>query len=311
MNDIVSHVDSNIRINEIRMQVEYEELSRQFKSFLIVEGVSDISFFKKFISEESCDIIFANGKENVIETVLELEEETTILGIVDADFWYLNGINPTSENILMTDFHDIEMIMLNTRALESILDEFGTTEKIKNLESERKLKFREILLQEGSEIGFFRLLKKRNPDFSELNFKRLQFDSFLNTKEFQIDKISLIRTVLKNTENWVLIQENLKNLYGTNSEQVIVEKIENLKESNDNLLQICIGHDLTKIILIMLIKEIGNRANPNFPEDRKSLESSLRMAYTLDDFLKTELFKKIKEWCLKNNKSFFKEISYN
>ena len=80
-----------------------------------------------------CEYAYANGKKNVINTVLELEEETFILGIIDADFWHLNGINPESKNILVTDLHDVEIMMLNTKALERIIDEFGNIKKIRKV----------------------------------------------------------------------------------------------------------------------------------------------------------------------------------
>lgn len=292
-------IDSNIIVNTIRMELIYELEKYGFQPFpyLIVEGITDISFFKKFCTED-CNFKKANGKENVIEIVTTLKkEDCIILGIVDTDFWYLDNIKCENPNILITDLHDIEIMMLETQAFDSILAEFGIFKKIAKLERKKNITLKKLLYDECSKIGYIRWFTKKNIDFSELRLKRLKFDNFFDSDNFVICEDRLIQTILKNTKDWTMLKTNLDVIYATNVDKNFIKNlIHKSKDSKIDLRHLCRGHDLTKVLVIGLIKNFGNDTNPNFPSCRKNLESSLRLSYTLDNFLQTQLYSSIKKW---------------
>ncbi len=95
----------------------------QFCSFLIVEGDTDGKFFQKLINREKCQVTISHNKANA-KTILQILEEESFLGIlaiVDADFEALEGRLPASPNILFTDTHDLETMILQSPALEKFL----------------------------------------------------------------------------------------------------------------------------------------------------------------------------------------------
>ena len=111
-------------------------------------------------------------------------------------------------------------------------------------------------------------------------------------------------TILKNTKNWTMLKTNLDVKYATNVDKNFIKNLINQSIDQEiDLTQLCRGHDLTKVLVIGLIMNFGNNTNPNFPSCRKNLESSLRLAYTLDNFLQTQLHSSIKKWET-NNKGY-------
>ena len=104
-------------------------------TFLIVEGESDRNGYKHLIDTESCRIIPAHGKENALDALDILEEDDFpgVLAVVDADFWRLEGIKPSSPNLFITDTHDLETMILKSPALGKLLTEFGSDSKIEEL----------------------------------------------------------------------------------------------------------------------------------------------------------------------------------
>ncbi len=123
-------------------------------SFLIVEGTTDEKAYENFIDTEKCRIVAAHSKDNAKDAIgmLEAEHIVGVLAIVDADFDVLNGDTPASANILLTDTHDLETMLLQSPALEKLLNEFGSRDKIAWQDKE----IREVLLEAGTPIGYVR-----------------------------------------------------------------------------------------------------------------------------------------------------------
>ena len=101
-------------------------------AFLIVEGETDRRFYMRFIDKNQCQITNAFNKSAALQVLSILEKElfSGSLAIVDADFDVLTGKLPTSQNVLLTDTHDLETMIIQSPAFEKVLDEFGSAEKI-------------------------------------------------------------------------------------------------------------------------------------------------------------------------------------
>jgi hypothetical protein len=101
-------------------------LRTRFKgAFLLLEGDTDIRLFSNLTDYAKCKLIPTFGKSNAIQTLIELEkrEATGVLAIVDSDYWVLEG-KKTGNNLLLTDTHDIETMILLSPALEKVLREY-------------------------------------------------------------------------------------------------------------------------------------------------------------------------------------------
>ena len=101
-------------------------------SVLIVEGYSDSRLYGKFIDGDNCQIVNAYNKSSAVR-VTELLEKKNFFGIVtivDADFWSIEGYEHPSSNILRTDTHDLETMLVSSPALDHVLAEYGSQDKI-------------------------------------------------------------------------------------------------------------------------------------------------------------------------------------
>src|SRR5229473_7091816 len=105
-------------------------------SFLVVEGDDDKRFYNMFVNNNKCNINIAYSKAFAI-AALTILEQTSIVGIlviVDSDFDIFEGKTFSSPNILFTDTHDLETMIIRSPALEKVLGEFGSENKIAQFE---------------------------------------------------------------------------------------------------------------------------------------------------------------------------------
>lgn len=145
MREFLTPADS---ANSIRMN-----RSLHSGAFLIVEGYTDLRFYKKFIDDTNCSLMPAFGKNNAIKTleILEADGFKGVLVIVDADFWKFDGVDPGSPNIILTDTYDRESMLICSNALDKVLNDFGEHRKMNGM-----LKpIRDLLLEVTPPIVFF------------------------------------------------------------------------------------------------------------------------------------------------------------
>ena len=264
--------------NDIRMT-----RSQFTGSFMIVEGeTADLRVYRRFISPEFCQIIPAHGKENAIQSLEILEDEgfAGIFAIVDADFWRIEGVEPLSVNIFITDSHDLETMILKSPALEKLLDEFGSTSKIASIIQQREADVRQILLDIGRPIGYFRWISQRY-DFS-LTFNDIVYSQFINNRTLVLGINKMISTVKNKSSRHDLDEKYLQNL------------IDEITDEEHDSWDVCSGHDLVRILSLGLRRTFGsNQPNEVRPE---MLEKFLRTGYEAVYFYTTQLYQSFKNW---------------
>jgi hypothetical protein len=106
-------------------------------TFLLVEGGSDKVFYERFTDRSVCELVTVSGKPSSklrVIAVLKILEEGTgfkgVLAIVDADFDRLTALPCYSSNLLYTDTHDLETMLINSPAFDKVLSEFSSREKV-------------------------------------------------------------------------------------------------------------------------------------------------------------------------------------
>ena len=249
-------------------------------AIVIVEGDTDLRVYQRFVDEKHCKLVPGNGKPNTIGSLSILENANLkgILAIIDADFWKLDGVKPSSPNLVLTDTHDLETMILSSNALDRVLSEFGSTTKIGRLGKS----VHTLLLEAASPIGFFRWLSSPTKDNLSLKFKGLNFDGFLNKRTLEVDIDKLIKQVEANTLRCTI-----------NSGRTKV-KIQKLKTMGYDLWQVCSGHDMTEILAIGLRSLFGNtRAGAISAE---VVDGILRISYEHSYFRSTQLYASIEDW---------------
>lgn len=258
-------------------------------TFLLVEGRSDKMFYERFVDKKHCQLIVTSGKpsskQRAIE-ILEILEKSHfegILAIVDADFDYLLNLFQSSPNILRTDTHDLESMIIKSPALEKVVNEFGSEEKMTKFNRD----IRGTLLKTGISVGY--LLWTSQRDRLNLTFDGIKFNRFVDEKTLQIDELKMIREVNNKSQSCLLEDIDLQ------------KKLTNYKSSSHDPWQVCCGHHLVEILSISLRNLLGSNKVVDVEFNR--LEISLRLAYEEVYFQQTQLYSDIRIW-ESNNQSF-------
>lgn len=251
-------------------------------TFLLVEGHSDKVFYERFTDKAACKLVIISGKPSSklrVIAVLEILNKSSfqgVLAIVDADFDRLETLS-YNPNLLRTDSHDLETMLLNSFALDKVIAEFGSEEKI--------IKFgrdvRTVLLEACMSLGYLRWISQR--DELNLTFNGITFSKFIDEQTLQINEFKLIQEVKNKSQAFSLQNEELQ------------QRLTNEKSGNYDPWQVCCGHDLVEILSLGLRKAIGS-----FKVDRDSLERNLRLAYKEAYFYKTQIYLDIRIWETQN-----------
>jgi hypothetical protein len=249
-------------------------------SFLFVEGSSDKVFYERFVDERECTVITNTipGKTRVIEvlTILEGEEFPGVLAIVDADFDYLEVHIRSTPNLFRTDTHDLETLLINSFALEKVLAEYGSEEKIAKLGRDVK----EALLESGMPIGY--LLWISQLEGLNLTFEGITFSKFIDDQTLKIDEVKLIQEI-KN-------KSRVPALNNCHLQQLLMNK----RTINHDPWQVCCGHHLVEILSLGLRKAIGSAKASDV--EVSNLERNLRLAYEETYFCKTQNYSSVRLW---------------
>ena len=158
--------------NAIRMR-----RSTFFGTFLLVEGSSDKSFYERFVDRAICVLVVISGnpsrKDRVIEVLGALQKSNFhgILAIVDADFDRLEGFLDDNPDLFRTDLHDLETMLINSPALDKVIAEFGSEDKITRFGQD----IRTLILENGVIVGHLRWISKI--DGLNLTFNGITFSN--------------------------------------------------------------------------------------------------------------------------------------
>jgi len=285
VNKISNSMEEYLTPDSIASSIRMER-SQFLGSFLIVEGGTDAKIYNNFLDAGQCQIEIAFSKEKAIKIIEILNEDNFVgvLAIVDADFDILDSKEYHQENIFLTDFHDVECLIFTSPALEKILAEFGSEQKIKRIEQARKKSIKEIIIELGAFIGY--LLRISLNENLALHFgdedKKLDFSKFINKDDLSFDLDKFITIVKNNSEKFSI------------NNQQLIEKINLMAKQDLELKHIVRGKDLTEILCIGLRKFAGT--NNSIHVNADVILKSMRVAYDFRFFASTQLYSNVKEW---------------
>jgi hypothetical protein len=271
--EMIDSITAHEIANSVRMiRTQYDG------TIMIVEGETDRRVYSRFINDTQCILISANCKNNAIEAIIILKNDDVngIVGIIDSDFWNLEGSEPPTSNLLITDLHDLETMILSSNALMLFLSEFGSYSNLKNLD------IRDRLLKAATPIGLLRWISSPTRENLELNFKEIAFEQFINVTSLEISINNLIDEVMDSSDDFSLDKRTIK------------LKINELAKIGHDPWQVCSGHDLIKIFSIGLRNIFGNKKGKALTHE--SIDCALRLAYDKTQFMLTRLYKSLLYW---------------
>jgi hypothetical protein len=269
------YINPNYIANQIRL---LRTQSQYTGSFLIAEGDTDARVWKNLVNSTKCRVENAQNKDNAVKVlnILEQDNFAGVLAVVDADFDILEGSLPFSQNLLFTDTHDLETMLLKSPALEKVLLEHGSEAKINNFAKD----IRQTLLESAEVIGYLRWASLK---FNYcLKFEGLAFNKFVDDKTLALNESQFIQTVKNNSQKPGLDEPEIR------------ANMDSLKTDTQDMWYICCGHDMIAILSIALCKALGScnskEVEPNV------LEKYLRVAYESAHFRETKLYRSIQTW---------------
>lgn len=301
-NSITRHLKPSTIANEARMKRGPTERRTGKKlAIVIVEGCADQLLYTTILDITKCLVITAYGKNNAIQALQILLTENTpgVMGLVDDDFDSLEERNLRSANLAVSDTHDLETLLFVASSMDKLLNTLLLPEKREYLfvlcENVRKK-----IIELGSPIGYIRwLFQKENV---LIDFRNVSFRAFIDPRRLTVDVDACVGEILSRNGGCRI------------SKQDIQKRLPELIKSAPNPWSLCRGHDLVKILLLILPQLLSSYAPSNKDEARVYFEQiqqkiptearlteQLIMCYEQDEFRKTNIYKDIKQWENRNS----------
>lgn len=251
-------------------------------TFLIVEGETDRRFFGKFVDHEACRIEIGDGKKNVEDAIMILNAAHVrgIVGVVDADFMWLEGRTYEIPNLFVTDTHDIETLMLRSSALNNVLAEYA--DRVKLTEFEQKVgHIRDVLTHSSLWLGFLRWISLNNR--WHYDFRAIEFKLFVDRATLTIDIQKLVDEVIERSSSLQVFNKDL-----------LVEKLGLMMMDVHDPWQVCCGHDMVTLLHIGLSEIFGGYNARGLTIG--ALNGALRMCFGHKLFSETAIYRSLRDW---------------
>ena len=276
----------SINTNSVKKELTYERIinsirlqksANRNKKFLIVEGEQDKKLLKSFFHEDVNIEESYSGKVGVYKIIRRYKDENSIIGIIDRDY----KIQEKHKKIFFYDYNSMEIMIVNCDEIfENLCNEY-CNKNAKNFKNLRTKIF--------NNLKYLSVIRKANIENNwKLSLEKLSIQNCYNENE--LNKSEIIIEIEKRKEN---------------QNKIDIEYIEQkYKEKwiNKDYLLFTRGHDFLE-----LFKIISNENNTKSRINIRDIESSLRVSYRMDDFMKTSLFNEIKKYEEKQNIKFLKE----
>lgn len=275
------------------------------RNYLFVEGVSDECFWEKYINTDVINIQQVNGWENVVDCVRKFNNESLnhcCIGIVDCDFEHIYPHKSITENnILMTDYHDLEMMMYQSSALDSVLKALDRKNKI-------NCSFIDVLnhvLGITDKIGCLKLssqkeslgliFKKENRDHE---FELPKYEKFITASGDYESDDKLIKYIYDYSNSNKRTREQLPTI---DRIIAIFNKSREIQHPSSHLSN---GHDVSYIMPIILRCKFGLTGNYITTD---TIVVALHAAYSMELFKQTLLYHSMNQWGINNKKNILLE----
>lgn len=301
MHDLKQLTDPQLIADEAKL---IESTSKKLVTIL-VEAKSDEIFYREFFTQQCIFSSSDSNKQKALESLQKRNEDSTSLtiAIVDADFDRITGKHSDISNLFFADYHDKEIMIFSSNVVfESVLNKFGIPSKIQAFEKNHQESLANILLKITQEIAFFRLLNELEEKITltfriqrSKKYSYLNYGSFINSKTLVLDFAKLCKAI----EN----KSNRPSLFSNTP--VYIDRINVLKSSNYDILELCNGHDLMNIMSLAFQEALGNKKSAQTISGEE-LESYFSFGYRLDDFKTTFLYKNLDIWQDAHNVSLLK-----
>lgn len=269
---------------------------------ILVEGDGDELLYEKFFDEDVCQIEVMNGKEKLLEvlSLINAQNSKAAIAIIDADLDRITGAyKKYPNNIFLADKHDADTMTFLSEAYFRVAKEYFSKTKVSKKEDLATV--RDVIIQIEIPLALLRVYdKEKGTHFAfkpnSDGDKPFPYGGFIesnkNTLSYKGDK-DLIRCACS---------YNGDQGRGMDRNEIQNGLVE-IGKRRYSLDQILHGHDLMHIMALSLKRYGKTNKMKNSNED---LETSFRLAYSMGEFLNTDLYASLELYARTNTIYFLK-----
>lgn len=176
-----------IIVAEIRM------MSATFKGVhFLVEGDDDSRFWKPRVASGSVTIVNCEGKPNLLGASIIIQRLglSSVAGVYDPDFERLFGVTHHPNILTPTDHNDLELTLIASDALNSLLHEFGDQVQIADFERTHNVTVANHIESTSRQFGHLRYLSGTLGH--HVDFDRLSPYRFISADTWMLDRSALV-----------------------------------------------------------------------------------------------------------------------
>ena len=252
-------------------------------AILVVEGPTDARFFAPLVAKPECQVVPGLGREYVLQAMAIIEGGVEgVVSVVDADFDRLMGTSHASQHVLVSDCHDLELMVLASDAVfERVLATWCDGDKLVGLfHDENPSMVRNQLLVRSAPVAALRFHSMA--EGKDLDFKALRLERQLDG-QLAIEAERLVRTVLQ--QSGVSLAET----------RATLEAVEAVLADDHDLMELCNGHDVCAVLAYGIRGIVGPYSGAASPTV-ENLEAAIRGSMAMEEFRHTDLYNALLAW---------------
>jgi len=182
---------------------------------------------------------------------------------------------------LLTDTHDVEMMIVRSGSFERFLNNWcSVTKAMAFRELTGSNDIRATLLERAAPVGAMRLHSART-DLG-LRFQEVRLDRHVSRLSLAVDLESLVGVVLQRSDR------------SLNMRTAVLESVEAIVGEEHDPFQLCSGHDLVVILSVGLRKALATKRKALV--EPEVLERSMRSVFDCSELQKTKLYADMLGW---------------
>ena len=250
---------------------------------IVVEGEDDEKALKKFFNMQTVEFLCTGNclkvKNSMCIVSTDNQLKDCVIGIKDADFDYIKQIKHNIANLMITDTHDMETMMLTQKVCRKICLE-TINKEYPNLSFEAMTSLKNI-----SYLRYYNdkmIVNGGAPDRDGISFKGINIAEVASNSQ-PISIQSILRHVKEKG----------------NSEKTLFPDLDTMNQfinqnpiDDSDLVLFTNGHDLVYAIRNIL----HSKTQEAQKYSDKNITTMIRIAYTKEEFEKTKLYKSIDDW---------------
>jgi hypothetical protein len=246
--------------------------------FLLMEGASDAKRFSKFFDATTCSIINCYGKDNLVGAIELMQDvgHEDCIGFADADFDRILNTHVANDDIVHSQFHDFDIDICATDALNRYLCEMGDESKV---------------ARHGGHPGCVESILLGIKPLSAMRFANCKHTLGYRLTELELSDFYDGSTV----DIDLMIDIVSRGAMSSSAHRAALRShIDRYTASEFDLWQFTNGHDFIAALGIALRSRLGSRRDVH--TWRSEVEKHLRLTFDVNDFRGLAISARIAEW---------------